>query len=452
MKMSKIVFAAFTLLLIGSIFFFNSKEEVRLESPQTDWFFMQRAYPEGRINEKARMQAMNQAAVLKTATRDEQIVWENKGPYNIGGRIVDLEMPLDDQNTIYVGSASGGVFRSTDFAQSWEPIFDDAMSLSIGDIAIAPSNSQVIYVGTGEANGGGGSQTYDGVGIYRSDDGGDNWQHLGLEESRNVGRMVVDPTDENILYVAAMGDLFGDNPERGVFKTTDGGQTWDQVLYVNDSTGAIEILMHPENPNVLFAATWQRVRRPHYHSYGGDGSDIYKSIDGGANWIKLTNGLPDEENAGRIGITICQSQPGIMYAMYMDKTGYFKGIYKSSDTGETWETCNSGSIGNNFASYGWWFGRIRVHPNNPDKVYALGLDVNLSENGGQNWGYATWDNMHVDQHSIFIHPQNDDIVLYGNDGGLYVSVNGGDNVDHIDKLPMIQFYTCEFDEQHPERL
>jgi photosystem II stability/assembly factor-like uncharacterized protein len=458
--------AFYLLILVSLLYFYNSeKTDFRLKSAPSDFFAMQRAFGSNGSYNVVYFEEVNRLLTERDddfskdqmmgyqgdEIEEELWAWENRGPLNIGGRITDVEMHTSDQNTLYIGAASGGVFKSTNLGESWIPIFDEQSSLSIGDIALAPSNANVLYVGTGESNAGGGSQTYDGNGIYKSINGGASFTHIGLEQSRSVGRMQVHPENEAILYVAAMGDLFANNSERGVFRTQDGGENWEHILYINDSTGAIDLCIDPQNPDILYASTWERVRKPDYRSYGGDGSDIYKSIDGGDNWTLLSNGLPQGNNVGRIGLSICESEPNTLYALIMDKTGYYEGTFRSDDSGESWYELTAGDLPSNFSSYGWWFGRIQVDPQNPDRVYALGLDIYRSLNGGQSWTYAS-DYIHVDQQALYIHPENPSLTLAGNDGGLYISEDAGLSYTHIENLPITQFYTCEFDETHPERL
>jgi hypothetical protein len=277
------------------------EEEEKLPN---SWFFMQRAFPHGYIPKDAYQNAWKQAGSFRQATdlQKQAEPWQFAGPVNVGGRITDLEMHPDDLQTIYAGAASGGIFKSTNQGQSWEAIFDDAASLSIGDIAFAPSDRNILYIGTGEANAGGGSLAYDGLGVYKSTNAGLSWDHLGLEEVGSIGRVAIDPQNSDKVFVAAMGDLFGNNPERGLYRTEDGGQSWEQVLFLNDSTGAIDVIVHPQNPEVVYAATWERIRRPHRRSYGGPGSGIFKSIDGGDSWTRIVgNGWPGNEQ-GRIGL------------------------------------------------------------------------------------------------------------------------------------------------------
>jgi len=322
------------ILVVIAISYQDKKTETAVKKAPNDWFFLQRAFPYPEINYEARQLAWEQSQKI----RHERVVrgkgWVFKGPLNIGGRISAVAMDPSDMQTIYAGAASGGIFKTTNTGASWVPIFDDALSLSIGDIAIAPSDPDIIWVGTGEANAGGGSMAYDGFGIYKSTDAGSTWEHLGLENSGSIGRLVIHPSDPQVCFVAAMGRLFSDNPERGVFRTTDGGENWEKVLYVNDSVGAIDIVMHPDHPDTLYAALWERARRPDRRNYGGPGCGIYRSYDGGDSWTELTGGLPSSSPAnGRIGIDISESDPNILYAIYADNTGYFAGVYRSDNGG-----------------------------------------------------------------------------------------------------------------------
>jgi photosystem II stability/assembly factor-like uncharacterized protein len=420
-----------------------------------EWFFMQRAFPKGEINNDVYLQSLKAAIILKNeqVSKNDSSVWEFAGPLNIGGRLTDVEMHPSDMQTIYAAAASGGIFKSVNTGESWVPIFDDALSLSIGDIAIAPSNPQIVYVGTGEANCGGGSQTYDGVGIYKSSDGGNTWIHCGLETSRNIGRMVVHPVNPDIVYVAAMGNLFSENPERGIYKTSDGGMNWQNVLYVSDSTGGIDVVMHPIYPDTLYAAMWERVRRPNRRSYGGLTCGIYRTYNGGLNWTELTNGLPSPgSNVGRIGIDISRSDPNTLYAIYADKIGYFEGVYKTTNAGNSWIQTNDGSLSDCYASYGWWFGRISIDPVDPNIAYIIGFDLYKTANGGNSWTNISSADVHVDHHGLYVHPMNHNFVVNGNDGGLYTSMNGGNTWSWVNNLPVTQFYTCEIDQQHPERI
>jgi len=445
----------FTIFLITSIFFAilpfhlfkngQKRRSITIQEPgPKSWFLSQRIYPQGKINyevyEQAISEIMEERQTQKIASGVP--VWQFAGPDNLGGRVSDVEMHSSSQERIYVGAASGGVFKSTDAGNTFVPIFDQQPSLSIGDIAIAPSDANILYVGTGEANGGGGSVTYDGAGVFKSTDAGSTWTSVGLSLTRNVGRIAIDPTDPTRVFVAAMGDLFGKGPDRGIYRTTNGGTTWQKVLFVNDSTGGIDIVINPQKPDTIFATTWERTRTPDNENYGGSSSNIYRSVDGGTTWTILTSGLPDSSpNIGRIGIDLCASSPNVLYAIHADEIGYLDGIYKSTNNGNTWAQINNPSGGSFYSSYGWWFGRIRVDPTNSSVVYTGGLSVYKSTNGGSSW--STIDNTHVDNHGVYVHPQNPNLVLCANDGGLDISTNGGTSCTKADGLPIMQFYSSE---------
>ncbi len=449
MKVKTIIFLI--LFTISGFFIFNNlfTQTKKMNIPN-EWFYKQRAFPFAEINVPAYKDAIIKANFMRENSSLGQ--WTFAGPVNIGGRITDVEMHESDSLTIYAGAATGGIFKSVDAGQTWLSIFDNQLSLSIGDLAIDPTNAQVIYAGTGEANAGGGSVAYGGMGIFKSDDAGATWTHLGLDDSRYIGRIVINPVNSQKIYVAAMGKLFGTNAERGVYRSTDGGLIWENKLFVNDSTGCIDLVINPNHPDTIFAAMWERVRKPWGRVYGGMGSAIYRSTDGGDTWQQLTNGLPaNAPTIGRIGLAISQSSPNILYAIYADDPGWFIGIYKSINNGDSWTRVNDFALGSLFSSYGWWFGNIRVHPADPNKVYAMGLDVYRSQDGGQSWNYHSG-SMHVDQHGLYIFPRAPYFIVAGNDGGVYTSTNDGASWNHVDNLPLTQFYTCEIDYQFPERI
>ncbi len=459
--MKKSVFAGFSLGILAFGLLFNSDQkspgkeilENDRQLPPGDWFFAQRAFPFTQINYAAWNASLKVGNQLRTkqAKNGLSLVWQSKGPENIGGRITDVEVHPSNPQIIYAGAASGGIFKSINNGQSWQPVFDNELSLSIGDIAIAPSNPDILYVGTGEANGGGGSVTYDGVGIYNSQNAGASWNYIGLPESGSFGRIAVDPQNPDIVYAAAMGRLFSNNPERGVYKSSDGGQNWLKVLFVNDSAGAIDVVIDPLHPDTVYAAIWQRTRRPGIRIYGGAACGIYRSVDGGQNWTHLTNGLSQGPDQGRIGISLCSSQPNVLYAIYADAIGYFSSVFKSTDNGNSWVQTNDAALANAYTSYGWWFGRIQADPVDPQIAYVIGFDIYKTVNGGNSWTNIS-NNVHVDQHCIYINPQDHNSLIIGNDGGVYTSVNQGNTWYHLNNIPITQFYCCETDNLHPERL
>jgi len=426
------------------------QSSVVADPKSNDWIFLQRASPDGKIDPSSYKAARSyrQQKVESLIQRKLSANWEFSGPTNVGGRITDIEILRTEPTTFYAGAASGGVFKSEDSGITWIPIFDDELALSIGDIAVAPSNEDIIYVGTGEPNAGGGSIAYDGYGVYKSDNRGATWNHVGLEEIGSTGKIIVHPDNPDKVYVAAMGNLFSNGPERGLFHSIDGGENWEKILFINDSTGIIDLVIHPVNPDILYAAAWQRVRRADKRAYGGPSSGIYKSIDGGNTWDELTSGLPGA--AGRIGITISPSNPNILHAVYEDEnSGLLKGIFSSHDNGNSWQPLNTSDILD--PPYMYWFGKIVAHPSDTNTIYIASLDMYKSTNGGMNW-FPVFSGAHLDQHTLAFHPDDPEIVLLGNDGGVYLSPNGGNNFDHLNTLPITQFYSCEIDHSFPNRL
>ncbi len=415
----------------------------------SDWFFRQRAFPRGEIPTSDYYRAMKQVHELAaTSLKTGQNTWELAGPVNIGGRIQDIEMPRKDKTIMYVGAASGGIFKSTDTGRSWTPIFDHALTQSIGDIDLFRGDEKIIWVGTGEPNAGGGSINYDGHGVYKSNDAGASFTPAGLENSGSIGRVQIHPTNPDIVFVAAMGHLFGENPERGIFRTKNGGTTWENVLYISDSTGGIDLCINPVNPSIIYAALWERNRRQDYRNYGGTTGGIFRSSDGGDTWTKLTNGLPGGE-LGRIGIDICDSNPQVLYAAISNSGGYLKGIYKTTDGGDHWSRTGAEIEPTNNSQ--WWYCIVNVDPSNPDIVFFSGLRVFKTTDGGAHWS-GSFNNAHVDMHGVFIHPQESAFTILGGDGGIDMSSNGGSTYTHVLTLPITQFYTCEIDNLQPHRL
>ena len=439
------------LIAVASIALWNNKAELEEPAYQipTDWFYLQRAYPQETINYTAYNDALSQAVRLHSLPFSKQeIPWEFIGPTNMGGRLSDVVMHPSDTQIIYAAAASGGVFKSINLGLNWTPIFDDQPSLSTGALAMDPEDPLVLYVGTGESNGGGGSLTYGGTGVYKSSDGGLSWESLGLEQSHHIGRIAIDPSDPQRIFVAAVGRLFSENEERGLYRSTNGGHTWEKVLSASSQTGSVDVAIHPEHPDTVYTALWQRIRYPDRRLFGGEESGVFRSTDGGDTWTELTNGLPQTE-IGRIGLSISPSHPHIVYALYADDIGPFKGLYKSIDGGESWVPLpDNDLLAENYNIFGWWFGNLRVHPTNPDRIFVLGLNLISTEDGGDTWNDVSG-GMHVDHHGLYIHPQDTTLMISGNDGGLYVSENDGVTWDHKNTLPITQFYTVEVDYQDP---
>ena len=444
------IITLFTITGLLVLCFVKSSHKEKYYKVPDEWLYKQRAYPYKNIDSKAIFAVRNQAlAFQNNQQKDLTAPWTMAGPVNIGGRITDIEISPSDTNTFYIGTASGGIFKTLDHGQNWVPIFDNEVSISIGALAIDPTNSDVIYAGSGEANASSNNGAFPGNGIYKSTNGGSTWTNIGLPNSENIGRIVINPTNTNIIYTAAMGRLYGTNPERGVYRSINSGSTWQKVLFVNDSTGCIDIVINPTNPNIVYAAMWERVKYPFGSMRCGAGSGVYKSVDGGDTWLQLTNGLPTSDiNTGRIGITLSKTNPNILYAIYSIYTyGNFNGVYKTTNGGTSWTRTDVG-LGDINNGYGWYFGNIRVDPNNANIVYALGMDLWKSTNGGINWNnISSW--VHVDHHALLINPSNSNSIVSGNDGGLYFSGDAGNNWNFVPTLPVTQFYCCEIDNLNP---
>ena len=415
-----------------------------------DFMFMSRAYPSGEINTSAFAQAVQWKKKNSSQNKASTELWQFVGPLNTGGRITDVEIPLNDANTYYVGTASGGIFKTIDGGSTFNPIFDDQEILSIGDMQLSKNNPSTIWVGTGEVNAGGGSLAYDGDGVYRSTDGGLSWESRGLPGVGSIGKVLIAPNDDNTIFVGAMGPLFKNDPNRGVYKTTDGGDSWEQVLFISDKTGIIDMAIHPTNAAIVYAAAWQRERTPSNRTYGGEESGLYKSIDGGLTWSQMTSGLPTQgAQKGRISISISESNPLVLYARYADAIGNIQGVYRSADGGESWETRNSAQLTD--VGFHWWFRGIYIDPTNEDIIYNVDFRVQKSTDGGQSWSNS-FSNVHVDQHAMAFSPKNPQNILLGNDGGLYETQNGGNTSLKYNTLPITQLYRFHVDAQDQNKI
>jgi photosystem II stability/assembly factor-like uncharacterized protein len=365
------------------------------------------------------------------------------GPATMGGRIDDFAVVESNPNIVYVGTASGGVWKTTNNGTTWEPVFDKEGVSTIGDLAIAPSDPSVIWAGTGEPNNRQSSSWGDGA--YKSVDGGKTWKNMGLEKTRHIGRIVIHPKNPDVVYVAALGHLWGPNAERGVYKTTDGGKTWAQVLKINDDTGVSDIAMDPESPDVLYAAAYERRRTPFGFNGGGPDSAIYKTVDGGANWKKLTKGLPYENggDTGRIGLDIYRKDANIVYAIVQHEKG---GTFRSEDKGETWKKMGDT---NPRPSY---YSQIRIDPNNDLRIWELGAQMFYSEDGGKTFSTQRVHSIHGDFHAMWIDPGDSNHMIAGSDGGIHWSYDAGKTWDFINTIALGQFYEVALDNEKPYRI
>lgn len=428
---------------------------------------------------EVRLKGLEEHLQMKKSSPYASLKWQFLGPTNVSGRCTDVAVvtPKGKNYTIYVTTASGGVWKTENEGTTWEPIFDQELSTSIGDIAIASFDPKIIWVGTGEANIF--RSSHPGCGIYKSADGGKTWQHMGLTDTNTIARIVIHPQNLDIVYVAASGHEWTFNSQRGVYKTTDGGKTWAKILDVNDQTGAIDLVMDPKENETLYAVTWQRVRKKWNdprNEPGYTGSGIWKTTDGGKTWKPINNGLPEPRFRGRIGIDICLSKPNVLYALVdnyekarepgeeekldaygLPSTGIIKGatVYRSDDAGETWKLvaptteAMKAYLERHSGTYGWVFGQIRVDPNSPETVYILGVPMSVSHDGGKTFRRVP--NMyHVDNHGLWIDPDNSNYLVNVNDGGIEISYDGGKNWKNSRMtLRVCQFFNINYDMDTP---
>lgn len=458
----------------------------------------------------------------------------NVGPTIFSGRISDIEVNPDDPSEFYAAYASGGLWHTTNNGTTFKPIFDHEAVMTIGDVAVDWVND-IIWLGTGEVNSS--RSSYAGVGVYKSNDNGNTWTHMGLNDTHHIGRIIIHPRHKDIAWVAALGHLYSNNEGRGVYKTMDAGQTWTKTLYVDDNSGAVDLILDPTNPNVLYAATWERIRKAWNFQESGKGSGIYKSTDGGQNWQKMnteTSGFPFNEGTGRIGLDIANKDgKTYLYALLdnynrrpaeakeeeegltknsfvgmtaekfgmiadekvetylkdngfpekydvdtvkeMIKTGkilpvalkeYTENansllfdtpvigaeVYLSTDDGVTWTKTHTYNLDGLYNSYGYYFGQIRVNPNNPDQVYIMGVPILRSDDGGENWKNINGDNVHVDHHALWINPNKPEHLINGNDGGINISYDSGESWIKCNMPTVGQFYYINVDNNQPYKI
>jgi photosystem II stability/assembly factor-like uncharacterized protein len=374
--------------------------------------------------------------------------WRAIGPANMSGRITDVEGLPSPSRTFYVAAAAGGIWKTTNGGTTFRPVFDNQRVISMGDIAIAPSDSNTVWAGTGEEDSR--NSISPGGGIYKSTDGGMSWQLMGLEQTQAIGRIVIHPTDPNTVLVAALGHPWGANPERGLYKTTDGGRNWRRVKFISDKAGFVDLAMHPQDPNVLFAASWERVRGPYFLQSGGPGSGLWKSTDGGETWAEVRGGGFPETTKGRIGIAIAASNPDVMYALVeaaAPAVGQqsLSGLYRSEDGGRTWTFMNDRNV------RPFYYSQVRVDPADPNRVYWSSTPVNVSNDGGKTTGNATI-GLHVDHHAMWIDPNNPRHFIVGNDGGIGITWDAGGTYDYVNTFPLGQFYEVSYNMAVPYRV
>ncbi len=414
---------------------------------------------EPKIGGTARLESWKVNRAMAVASPYRNLQWQSLGPKFAGGRIESIKTPKGDLGTIYAGVGAGGVWKSSNGGLTWKPIFSQQSTFAIGDLAIADRDPNVLWVGTGECHLSGSS--YPGNGVFKSIDGGEHWQHMGLENSDHIGKVVIDPNDENIVYVAAMGNS-NPNSQRGVYKTIDGGQSFKQVLFEQGQVAFVDLVIDPTNPNRLYASAWDRS--------GGQNSGVFRSDDQGETWKRLAGGLLDKD-VDRVAIDVSTSKPGVIYALMVDRSSPELArrrnasiLFRSDDAGESWKRTHDGYV----PTYvGWDFCDVRVAPDDENRIYVGGLRLIISQDGGKTFlgegGFATHQRtdqvfrlhphrgvgMHLDVHDIWIDPQHPERVMLGNDGGLYVSTDRGETWLHLNSLPIAEFYRIHLDHWKP---
>ncbi len=395
----------------------------------------------------------------------KDLKWQATGPMKQGGRIESIVCPSGNKSTIYVGVGSGNLWKTVNNGTTWKPIFDNESTFTIGSVAVAPSDPDIVWVGSGEILMA--RSSYAGTGVFKSNNGGESWDNMGLTDSHHIGRVLIDPIDPNIVYVAAMGHLYSFNEERGLFKTVDGGKTWDKILYLSKKTGVIDVIMDPSDNKILYAISWERERKVWGHIQTGKESAVYKSNDAGISWKKLSNGLPGGEYIGRIGIDVSKSNPNIVYAVIDNRTPVSGGegrgnriaggeIYRSDNKGESWKKVNESKLN---TAIGYDFCLVRVSPDNEDQLWVLGNNLLRSDNGGKTYDHIEGtlvhlqahesSVLHLDMHEMWIDPLNSDRVLLGNDGGFHMSYDRGESWMHFNNMPIGEFYAVSVDMDIP---
>ena len=420
-----------------------------------------------------RQKAFQQQKALAAKSPYKSLQWRNVGPDNISGRVSEVLGVPGNKNIIWASFATGGFWKTEDAGKSWKPLFDNEGTLSVGSFDVAKSNPNIIYLGSGEANIF--RASLPGMGVYKSEDGGKSWKHIGLENTSTISRVIIHPSNPNHVYVAASGNEWSNNKERGLYETTDGGKTWKRLIN-DDPNGVIDLVMHPTDPKTMYASTWNRIRLRWSDPTPQDGDFIWKTIDGGKTWTKLTNGLPQTKFTGRVGIALSRSNPNILYA-YIDnhtpkrepKAGeldpygrpiqvipFGVQVWRSDDAGQNFAKVSTedDKLERFAGTYGWVFGQIRVDPTNPEVVYIMGVPIAKSTDGGKTFNMMRPDRgserNHGDHHALWIDPTDPNYLINGNDGGVVVSYDGGKTLNNFfDVIPTTQFYNITYDMNTP---
>ncbi len=435
----------FALILASGCATLTEQRRASREEPDQDsWFIAQRLSLDKVIPVDVRRQEVD-----RLLRRDDSSpgVWTNVGPTNIGGRVSSLAIGRDalGNELLWMGSAAGGVFSSADGGATWLPRFDTQTALSIGALAVHPTDKKIVFVGTGEEDLT--SASYDGEGLFKTTDAGATWSYVGLAETRRIAKIAIDPSNPQRIFVAAGGGLYSQDSNRGLYRSVDGGVSWTKVLYGDIDAGVIDVAIDPSNTQRVYASIWQHSRANNNTVWGGTKTGLYRSLDGGSTWTKLSGGFPTG-SVGRIGIAIAPSAPATVYTSVRQTSGFLQGVYKSTNSGDTWTRVDL-NLAASTASFGWWFGPIYVAPNDVNSVYFLDLNIMKSSNGGRNWSSIS-NPLHVDQHALIVESSTGRL-LAGNDGGFYKSLNGGSSWTRFTSLPTSQFYDICTDQQNPQR-
>jgi photosystem II stability/assembly factor-like uncharacterized protein len=430
-------------------------------------------------NPELRLKGFEDYKAMQQASKFKDLKWQFIGPTNVSGRVTDVAVvtPKGKNYTIYAATASGGVWKTENEGTTWTPIFENQATAAIGDIALAPSDQNTVWVGTGEHNIFRSSQA--GIGVFKSADGGKTWAHMGLADTNTIARILVHPTNPDVVYVAAGGHEWTKNADRGVYKTVDGGKTWDKVLFVNDETGAYDLVMDPRSSDTLYAAMWQRTRMKWNDPRtlaDHTGSGIFKTTDGGKTWTPINTGLPEAKFRGRIGFDICLTKPDVLYALvdnyelrettkeeldqtrgyYTPEKGFIKGatVFRSNDAGASWTQASGLTpqqktfMQQHSGTYGWVFGQIRVDPNDENTVYIMGVPISASTDGGKTFKYL--DTPGGDNHALWIDPANSNYLINGFDQGVAVSYDKGKSWHYFQKeINVCQFFNLNYDMATP---
>lgn len=429
----------------GSLDKFEEKHE------PFDHFYFQRAFPDEQVNFRAMERSLTEARTWseQQVNRSADGLWQQEGPLNIGGRINCIAVHPFDTDIILTGTAGGGIFRTEDGGESWDPITDDLTHLPIGHIVYDPTDPNVIYAGTGDVNIGG--TVWVGNGVYKSTDGGETWNYLGLEECRIVSKIAINPQNPQQIFVGTMGVPFETNNDRGLYRSNDGGLTWEQVLFVSDDSGIIDLVMNPDNPAILYAANFNRIRTALFSEASGDEAGIYKTTDGGDTWSELANGLPTGPMS-RIGLKLWEGNTDVLFAKYVNPDFQLEGVFKSTNGGTSFsEIPTDGLPTGVLGGFGWYFGKLGVSPYDQNEITMMGVDMFTTTNGGQVWNLSApnwWEyEVHADKHAIHYIGPNE--ILLGTDGGLFRTQDGFESWTDADRIPNTQFYRVTTNPHYP---